>query len=711
MVDLLADLNDEQQRAVKTTDGPVLILAGAGSGKTKTLTHRVAYLIGQGLATPSQILAVTFTNKAATEMRERVAKLLGTTHEHYGFMPYMGTFHKICVRLLRQDGQLINLNPNFVIFDEDDSRTLIRRLLKQLMLDEKQYPPSLISNLISGAKNEMLSPSQYAEIAHGPVQKIAAKIYPLYEQGLKDHGGLDFDNIIGFTVELLQNHPQAKTKWQNQFKYILIDEYQDTNPAQYKLIKLLTNKRRNICVCGDDWQSIFGFRNADFRNILNFERDYKEAVIIKLEQNYRSTKHILDAAHAVISKNRQRSEKKLWTAAGPGEPVQMVPVLNERAEGEAIIRRIQSGVDIANRQYGDFAVLYRTNAQSRALEEQFVRRNVPYKIVGGVRFYERAEIKDVMAYLRLIYQPQDLISFMRIVNVPTRGIGAKSLQNFLQWQAKNKLTLDEALSRVKEAPLTAKAQMALSDFADVIKVSRESSQELAVADLLNGLLRRIDYLKYLNDGTIQGEARAENVRELLSVAKAYSEVGLDSFLEEVALVSDLDAIKNDHNAVTLMTLHSAKGLEFPVVFMAGLEESLLPHSKSLYEQSEMEEERRLCYVGMTRAKEELYMLYADSRILYGSIQHNPPSRFLSEIDSEFQKHAPLLDFSSFNLEPSTITSNEPRYILELVPGDGVQHQVFGKGTVLEIDGDNATIYFKGKGAKKLNLAFAPLEKL
>jgi DNA helicase-2/ATP-dependent DNA helicase PcrA len=710
-MDLFAELNDEQKRAVKTTEGPVLILAGAGSGKTKTLTHRVAYIVQQQLASPAQILAVTFTNKAANEMRQRVAKLLGVQHDNYSFMPYMGTFHKICVRLLRQDGQFLGLSPNFIIFDSGDSQTLIKRLVKQLMLDEKQFPPALIGNIISGAKNEMLTPDDYLSMAHGPVQKAAAKIYPLYEKGLKDQNALDFDNIIGFTVALLQDHPEVRAKWQDQFRYILIDEYQDTNAAQYKLIKLLTNTKHNVCVVGDDWQSVYKFRGADFRNILNFERDYKEAAVIKLEQNYRSTKNILDAAHAVISKNRQRSDKKLWTATGPGEPVQIVPVLNERAEGEAIIRRIQSSVDLGAHHWGDFAILYRTNAQSRALEEQFVRRNIPYKIVGGVRFYERAEIKDIMAYLRLIYQPQDLVSFTRIINVPTRGIGAKSVQNFFDWQIQNELTLDQALERVGEAPLTAKAQTALKEFGETIKSCRELSTELVVADLLDGLLKRIDYFKYLDDSTVQGESRIENVKELLSVAKAYSEAGLDSFLEEVALVSDLDSLKENNDAVTLMTLHSAKGLEFPVVFMVGLEESLLPHSKSLYEQAEMEEERRLCYVGMTRAKEQLYMFYADSRILYGAIQHNLPSRFLGEIDSEFQKHGPLLDFGGLNFATTAADSNEPRYIPELSPGDSVQHQVFGKGTVLELDGDNATIYFKGKGTKKLNLSFAPIEKL
>jgi DNA helicase II / ATP-dependent DNA helicase PcrA len=709
-IDLFGELNEEQRRAVKTTEGPLLILAGAGSGKTKTLTHRIAYLLQQNLAQPENILAVTFTNKAANEMRSRVGKLLGRPSEHWGFMPYMGTFHKICVRLLRLDGQYLGLNPNFVIYDEDDSTTLVKQISKQLMVDEKQFPPRLVANLISGAKNELIGPDDYAGFAATPVQKIAAKVYGLYQKGLREHGALDFDDLIIRAVELFDKHPEIKEKWRNQFRYIMIDEYQDTNLAQYKLIKLLINDSHNICVVGDDWQSIYKWRGADFRNILNFERDYPKAVIIKLEQNYRSTKFILDAAHAVISKNRNRSDKKLWTAINGGEPVQIVPTLNERTEAETIIRRIQTFVDMQVREYNDFAILYRTNAQSRAIEEQFVRFGVPYKIVGGVRFYDRAEIKDILAYLRLIYQPEDLVSFTRIINVPTRGIGAKSLSDFLDWRTRENLTLEEALSKASEVPLTSKASGAITEFAELITSFRAISEESTVADLLEKLLAKIGYFKSLEDGTIQSESRAENVRELLSVAKVYSDVGLTSFLEEVALVSDLDNLKDASNAVTLMTLHSAKGLEFPVVFMPGMEESLLPHGRSLFDQSELEEERRLCYVGMTRAKEELYMLYADSRILYGGIQHNPPSRFLSEIDSEFAKHA-LIEMSSGVNEPVGPQSSEPRYIPELNVGDTVRHQLFGIGTVVELDGETAAIYFKGKGTKKLNLSFAPIDKV
>ena len=711
--DLLEGLNPEQQKAVKTTDGPLLILAGAGSGKTKTLTHRVAFIVKNQLATSSQILGVTFTNKAAKEMRERVATLLGDNAEHRSFMPYMGTFHSMCVKILRIDGQYIGLASNFVIFDESDRTALIKQLSKQQSIDEKQFPSRMIGSIISSAKNELLSPAEYTGIASTPNQKTAARIFPLYEKGLRDQQALDFDDLIGRTVSLLENNPEVKEKWRRQFKYILIDEYQDTNAAQYKLIKLFTNEHKNICVVGDDWQSIYSWRGADFKNILNFERDYPNATIIKLEQNYRSTKLILDAAHAVILKNKDRSDKKLWTAANDGQPVQMVQVQNERAEGEAIIRRIQTYVDMHLRKYNDFAVLYRTNAQSRSIEEQFVRYGIPYKIVGGVRFYDRSEIKDIIGYLRLIYQPEDLVSFSRVVNVPSRGIGAKSMQNFLDWRIMENLTLDEAFANIENAPLMAKAKNALKDFISVVQSLRAASEELPVSVLIDKLLKATDYLKHLDDGSVQAEARQENVKELMSVAKAYSEVGLSSFLEEVALISDLDGLNNSNDSVTLMTLHAAKGLEFPVVFMPGMEESIFPHSRALFDQSEMEEERRLCYVGMTRAREELFMMYTDSRILYGGLQHNPPSRFLSEIDSNFQTQSQSLGSSLFGTANISSPSNstEPRYVPELIEGDQVRHQLFGIGTVMEIDGDTVAIYFKGKGAKKLNIAFAPLEKL
>jgi len=750
---LLTGLNPEQRRAVETTEGPLLIQAGAGSGKTKTLTHRIAYLVATGKATPFNILAVTFTNKAAREMRERVAQLVGENADNRSFMPYMGTFHGICVRLLRQDGEYVGIPRSFVIFDESDRQAAVKQASKQLSLDEKAFPAKLVSSLISNAKNEMLSPQEYQGVANSPAQQASAQVYPVYQQILKDASALDFDDLINRTVGMLEHHREVRDKWQRQFLYIMIDEYQDTNAAQYKLVKLLTNPSKNITVVGDDWQSIYSWRGADFRNILNFERDYPDCTVIKLEQNYRSTKSILDAAHSVITKNLQRSDKELWTEAGAGLPVQLLQVQNERAEGESIVMRVRRGVDTGARHFRDFAVLYRTNAQSRSIEEALIHYGIPYRIVGGQRFYDRKEIKDIMAYLRLIFQPEDRISFERIVNVPTRGVGAKSVETFLAWQRLNQYTLLEALNRAAECgELTAKARKALTELGDMLVALRNVMDEVPVTGLLDSLLRRLDYLHYLGDGTPQGESRQENVKELLSVTQEYQELGLEGFLEEVGLVSDIDSYDTSSDAVTLMTLHAAKGLEFPVVFMTGLEETIFPHSRALYDQSEMEEERRLMYVGMTRAREELYLLCATSRMLYGGVQHNPPSRFLSEIDANFQEdsgsfgwsqgargvfgqsgghgqggggfNSSMLETPGFTRdsirntpEPGTLGSlvlaadDEPRYVPDFEEGDTVRHHVFGQGTIVELDGDVATVYFKGKGAKKLNIAFAPLEKL
>lgn len=704
-------LNEEQIRAVQSTEGPLLILAGAGSGKTKTLTHRIAHILTQRLAYPNQILAVTFTNKAALEMRERVAELLSQNANNRSFMPYLGTFHGICVKLLRQDGEAVGIANNFVIYDESDRQTLIKQLLQKERIDEKQNPARTVASLISNAKNELVSPAELAGLASGPVQKTAAKIYPLYEQELRKAGALDFDDLIGKTVEMLEYHDEVRQKWQTNFKYILIDEYQDTNAAQYKLVKLLVNANRNLCVVGDDWQSIYSWRGADYRNILNFERDYRDVTIVKLEQNYRSTESILEAAHKIISKNNQRSDKKLWTSIGSGSPVQVMQAANERNEAELIIQRIRMQVDIRARKFHDFAILYRTNAQSRAIEEQFVRFGIPYRIFGGVRFYDRKEIKDIIAYLRLIYQPEDRASFERIINVPARSLGATSISRFTSWREINGFGLYEALERVNECiGLQPKAVNAFTSFKNLLEDFRVQSEILAVADLIDGIIRRINYFDYISDGTVQGESRIENVRELLSVAKGYADLGVSGFLEEVSLVSDVDNSDGDGDAVSLMTLHSAKGLEYPVVFMIGMEEGVFPHSRAAFDQSDMEEERRLAYVGMTRAKEELFLTYATSRAIFGNVQNNPPSQFLTDIDAKVGS----ISDSLINVMPSRSnndTSNEQKYVPELAEGDGVRHSVFGVGTVMEVDGDVVAIYFKQKGVKKLNVLFAPLEKI
>ncbi|HEV2403764.1 MAG TPA: UvrD-helicase domain-containing protein [Candidatus Saccharimonadales bacterium] len=1077
--DVLLGLNPEQRRAVETTEGPLLILAGAGSGKTKTLTHRIAYILAAHKATPYNILAVTFTNKAAGEMRRRVGELLGQSSDSRGFMPFMGTFHAICVRLLRQDGDSIGIPRTFVIFDEADRLQAVKQAIATFKIDPKKFPPRVMAGIISSAKGELLTATDLTRSGSTPSQRTAAQIFPEYERILEEASALDFDDLINRAVAMLKTQQAVREKWQQQFRYIMIDEYQDTNGAQYQLVKLLMNKENNIAVVGDDWQcllpgsqiettrgpknieavtkgeqvraatgygrtrdfliiarkqfhykgevlyiktaggrkltctpnhllfarwgktdayfvylmyapakgyrigtakgtrfdgkkhdvglrvranqeradrmwvlkvcmdreeamyyealfaysygipmlvfradtnrsmllsqhhidaiyceidtveraqklmaelglifeyphfapqattrdevkrvninmvlfgdkrtsqqtswsasrisanttdpqdlqafaelgykvragragtfrveisnldygkieqivervksritdesiqirkysfltenkfifmpamqiclgmalpaeegekitedrvidisrhpydgpvydldidmvhnyiadgiavhnSIYSWRGADFRNILNFEKDYPGSTVIKLEQNYRSTKSILDAAHAVIAKNQQRSDKHLWTEAGAGLPVQILSVSSERAEGEAIVLRIRRAIDAGVRRYNHFAVLYRTNAQSRAIEESFMQYGIPYRIVGGVRFYDRKEVKDLLAYLRVIYQPEDRVSFTRIVNIPTRGIGAKSLGAFYAWVAReHDNSLEHGLDEVGSCDVVSgKAKKGLIELGDILNVSRELLETTGPASILDGLIRRIGYMDYINDGTPQGESRQENVKELIGVAGDYQEEGLAGFLEEMALVSDIEQGQPNGDVVTLMTLHAAKGLEFPVVFMTGMEETIFPHSRALYDQSELEEERRLCYVGMTRAREELYMTCASSRMLYGGVQHNPPSRFLSDIDAGFQMEQGMLS-QSFAIPPSPLqhpstAADEPRYVPDLQIGDQVRHQLFGDGAVTELDGDTATIYFKGRGAKKLNISFAPLEKL
>lgn len=700
-------LNEEQRKALTTTEGPVLILAGAGSGKTKTLTHRIAYLISEMGIQPESILAVTFTNKAAGEMRERVAQLLGRSANDRSFMPWLGTFHSICVRLLRIDGDHIAVPSNFVIFDADDSKAAYRQALKDLRIDPKKYSPQSIGSLISSAKNELVSPDQYEAMASSPLQKVAAQVFPYYQKMLTDAGALDFDDLLVKTVQLMAKAPTVREKWRQQFNYVMIDEYQDTNAVQYRLVKQLTDTHQNICVVGDDWQSIYSWRGADFRNILNFEKDYPNVTIIKLEQNYRSTQSILDAAHQVITQNNQRSDKQLWTKSATGLPVQIEHARNEQEEGELIIRKIQAR---GSRRFSDYAVLYRTNAQSRALEEQFLRYGIPYRIVGGVRFYDRKEIRDVIAYIRLIYQSEDRTSFERIVNVPGRGLGATSIQKFWSWKSRKGLSLSAALDTVEQADgLTPRAVKSLKSFGLIMSRLRDYAAEATVAELIEATIRRTEYLEHLDDGSIQAEARKENVRELVSVAKEYQEQGLAGFLEEVALLSDVDSYDPHADSVVLMTLHAAKGLEFPVVFMAGLEESIFPHSRALFDQEQMEEERRLCYVGMTRAMEELYMIYSSRRMLFGQTQSNPPSRFLSEIDGTFDAGGLHESIDFFQSTPTADPVVD--VIPELNEGDKVRHKIFGEGRILSLDNETATIQFAGRGHKKLNISFAPLEKI
>lgn len=700
---LLEGLNDAQKKAVLHAEGPLLLLAGAGSGKTKTLTHRIAYLVRARHIQPHQILAVTFTNKAAKEMRERLAHLMEIEAPDRSFFPWMGTFHSICVKLLRIDGEQCGVPKNFVIFDESDRVAAIKQAMRDKHISEKQYSPRSISSMISTAKNDLVTPAEYEALAQLPLQKIVASIYPSYERIRKDAAALDFDDIISEVVRLLDAVPEVRKKWQAHFSYVLIDEYQDTNAAQYKLVTSLLGAHKNICVVGDDWQSIYSWRGADFRNILNFEKDYPGAEVVKLEENYRSTQHILDAAHAVITKNKSRSEKELWTRKDGGLPVQVAHVASEMHEAESIVARVSSQVKMGVRSYDDFAVLYRTNAQSRSLEETFIRYSIPYKIVGGTRFYDRAEIKDIIAYLRLIYQPRDTSSFHRIINVPARGLGAKSVENFVAWQQTTGKSIVEALSMVDMCPgLTPKARNAFGAFSELMTHLEKLSRDQDLPRLIEAVVYRTDYYPYLEDGTPKGEDKIQNVKELISSAQEYIELGLDGFLEEIALVSSAD--ESAGSAVTLMTLHAAKGLEFPVVCMVGMEESIFPHSRALYDDAEMEEERRLCYVGMTRAREELHLYAASSRLLFGTRLYNAPSRFLSDIASESEEEVTSPPWSS----------QEPTYVeedaIDLSPGDKVAHAVFGKGEVMSVEGTTVEIRFGARGTKRLNAAFAPLEK-
>ena len=702
-MDLLDNLNLAQSQAVQTMSGPVLILAGAGSGKTKTLTHRIAYLISEGGINPDQILAVTFTNKAAKEMRHRLASLLGQSGNNRNFMPWMGTFHGICVKLLKIDGVLIGIQHNFVIYDEDDRQGLIKQAIKQLGLNDSSLKAKAISSQISSAKNEMISADDYESTASYPYLKNVAKIYKKYEQLRKKAGALDFDDLLTETVRLFRENKKVCEKWRNYFKHILIDEYQDTNAAQYNIIKLLVNEQKNICVVGDDWQSIYSWRGADFTNILNFERDFSGAKVIKLEQNYRSTGNILEAANNVISKNIQRTDKKLWTESGAGLPVEVHCLPNEAEEANMVAERINIFTSMKARGFADFAVLYRTNAQSVAFERSFLRYHIPYQIVGGVRFYDRKEIKDMIAYLRLIYQPQDRMSFCRIVNVPTRGIGDVSLEKFLVWQSESNFDIIQALIEADQiGSLAPRAKKALIMLGEKLSYIQKLIDTVSPADLIEKVIDATGYRQYLADGTPQAEDREANIGSLLSDAQGF--VTLPEFLEEVALMSSTDT-DNYEQKVTLMTIHAAKGLEFPVVFMVGLEEGILPHAR-VYEAgpAELEEERRLAYVGMTRAREELHLSYAQSRMQFGQIGYNQVSRFIADMGESIAMLA--------SKEPSYSYDSQDFYSDEMFEiGERVRSSAFGKGEVIEIDGLALTIKFDDGKTKKLNAEYARLEKI
>lgn len=730
---ILSGLNPPQREAVETTEGPLLILAGAGSGKTKTLTHRIAYIIAKDLATPPEILAVTFTNKAAGEMRERLASILNTTNDR-SFMPWMGTFHSISSRLLRYYGEAISIPDNFVIYDETDRLSLVKAILKDLGVSDKQYNPRTIASYISNAKNDCQSPDEYYRHAgRTPLQQMAAEVYRRYADRMRQNAALDFDDLLLETVRLLEQAPEVRNRLRSRFKYVLIDEYQDTNRAQYRIVQLLLNDRRNICVVGDDWQSIYSWRGADFTNILNFERDFAGAKVIKLEQNYRSTEEILNAAHNVISKNKQRTDKVLWTDNRGGEPVEVIEATNEFNEAERVANKIYSAVTVGSRNFRDFAVLYRTNAQSRVIEQMFLQNNLPYRVVGGVRFYDRAEIKDIIAYLKLLYQPRDVISLRRIINVPKRGLGEVSVEKFLSWQASTDMDVITALVNIDQcSALTPRAKTSLRLFGENLADIHSGLDKATPDRVIEEVIKRFNYDSRIDDGTDQGEARKENVGELISMAKEYGD--LNSFLEEVSLISSADEANTD-DAVTLMTMHAAKGLEFPVVFIVGMEDGLFPSARSELDASSMEEERRLCYVGMTRAREELVLTWADRRMVRGETRFNLPSEFLSDatgdnysgdqaegVDDEVSydnfDDYPTVNYGARYNQPkrpkSYVFDDEPHYEAEqanLEVGDKVRHQMFGIGQVVSVDGTIVGVSFNDGKTRKLNVAFAPLTKV
>jgi DNA helicase-2/ATP-dependent DNA helicase PcrA len=720
-MDVLAGLNPAQKQAVETIDGPLLIVAGPGSGKTRVITHRVAYLIKVCGINPHRIMAVTFTNKAAREMQERLEKLLGQTAGDLT----LGTFHAICARILRQEGKAIGLDSRFVIYDEEDQLSLIKQSLQELDLDPKQYAPRAIQSAIKYAKSRLLTPADYAEQTSSYFETVVQRVYERYQQSLTRSHGVDFDDLLMKTVHLFNDHPKILAKYQSRYLHILVDEFQDTNITQYMLIKQLAGKHRNVCVVGDPDQSIYSWRFADLRNILSFEKDYPDAKVAFLEQNYRSTKTILDVASSIITINSRRKPKRLWTENEAGVPVSVIQTYNEDEEAQFVISEIERLVDENVTTAGGCAVMYRVNAQSRALEEAYIRYGLPYKLVGGTRFYQRREIKDVIAYLRVIHNTADSISLTRIINVPGRGIGQRTLAELSSWAKNQDISLYAALQIVaeKKGPvLTPRANHALTSFLTLLNDLIARSRKLNLTALLNEVLEKTGYREHvLNDEN--GEERWENIQELSTVARDYDELSpteaLSAFLEKVSLVSDVDELNEKVDATTLITLHQAKGLEFPVVFIVGMEEGLLPHRRSMEDPDELEEERRLCYVGITRAQQRVYLLHTFRRNLFGGSEATLPSRFLQDIPRQLITGKGLWQEEADEFTPITTlysrSAVKPLSSLKLEIGDRVQHQIFGQGVVINCstnkDDQEITVAFDAAGVKHLLLSLAPLEKI
>jgi ATP-dependent DNA helicase UvrD/PcrA len=722
-IDLLAGLNPPQRAAVTADDGPLLIFAGAGSGKTRVLTHRIAWLIQQRRAEPGEILAVTFTNKAAREMRGRVENLLNLAAGGI----WMGTFHAIGVRILRRDGSADGIDRHFVIYDEADRLSVVKRVMNEMRLDEKRYPPGGMVALISRAKDEVITAEDQLKAAGTHNEELAARIRLRYDAFLEQNNALDFDDLLMRTVWLFDRHPDVLEKYQKRFKYIMVDEYQDTNRAQYLMVRHLASQHRNLAVVGDDDQSIYMFRGADVRNILSFEKDYPDAQIVKLEQNYRSTQVILDAAYHVIKANPNRADKRLWTDRPGGPKLVVAQTYDEQEEAQGVAREALRLVAEGDYRLADFAVLYRTNAQSRALEEVLLRRGVPYRLIGGLRFYERREVKDVLAYLRLIANPQDTLSFSRVINIPRRKLGEKSLAQLGYWAEAHGMSAWDSLARLAEmAELSPAARQAFADFRDLIMDVRGATQERRLVEVIDLLLLRSAYERYVKEGSPEGEERWANVLELRGLASEYDGLppgqGLQAFLEDVALMSDVDTMDDRAQGMTLITLHMVKGLEFPVVFMLGMEEGLFPHSRSLDSPAGLEEERRLAYVGMTRAKDRLYLFHTFRRHLFGTANLNLPSRFLKDIPPELVEGPAGIPSGMPvpGMAPArVIEAARPATPVDLVqrykPGDSVEHRSWGRGAVLKSTmtrtDEEIIVKFDRVGMKILAVSLAPIVKV
>ena len=755
---LLEGMNERQKEAVQHTQGPLLIMAGAGSGKTRVLTHRMAYILAEEEVHPWNILAITFTNKAAREMKERVSQLVGPQAEDM----WVSTFHSMCVRILRRDIELLGYQRSFTICDPSEQQTAMKRILKKLDIDSEKYDYRMILNRISQAKNDLEDVEEFNKKYTGYVEQIIGKCYREYQKELAKSMTLDFDDLIMLTVQLFQKHPETLQYYQQKFQYIHVDEYQDTNHAQYRLVTMLAKKFKNICVVGDADQSIYGWRGADMSNILEFEKDYQNAKVVLLEQNYRSTKTILQAANHVIENNVNRKVKKLWTENEEGQAITYYRAQSEQDEGRYVLSQIQSLLRDGYH-YDDFAILYRTNAQSRVMEENLLKSNIPFRLVGGQRFFERLEIKDLLAYLRLIVNSQDDLSFRRIVNSPKRGIGATSLAKLSDFAEVYQFSLLEASLQTTLSPLSGKAAKALEKFATTIEELRKMQEFLSISEFVEQVIEKTGYLTSLEQQhTMEADARIENIQEFISVAKQFEQDRLEEeseespllqFLTDLSLVSDVDSDDGDGRMVTLMTLHAAKGLEFPVVFIIGLEEGIFPSSRSMMEHDDVEEERRLAYVGITRAEQKLFLTNAYSRLLYGRTQTNRPSRFVLEIGEELFDSKQQQSYGSTSRqtasfgsktsssgslfdkyrEKSQATAYQPKVVQpssiqpvrkQIVAandgavwkvGDKVMHKKWNVGTVVKVTGEGTNqeidVAFAGMGIKRLLASFAPIERI